>query len=52
MYIKARMEIHSQKVQGMMKQNVNTRKQNQDHQNNSNEVKNEMLKGHPLSQNS
>jgi hypothetical protein len=30
--------------------NVNTRKENQDHQNNCNEVKNMMLKGHPMPQ--
>jgi len=29
--------------------NINTQKENQDHQNNSNEVKDVMLKGHPLS---
>ncbi len=30
--------------------NVNTRKENQDFQNSSNEVKDVLLKGHPLSQ--
>jgi hypothetical protein len=30
--------------------NVNTQKENQDHQNNSNEVEDVMLKGHPLPQ--
>jgi len=30
--------------------NVNTQKENQDHQNNSNEVKDVMLKGHPIPQ--
>jgi hypothetical protein len=30
--------------------NVNTRKENQDHQNNNNEVDDIMLKGHPMPQ--
>jgi hypothetical protein len=30
--------------------NVNTQKENQDHQNSSNEVEDVMLKGHPLTQ--
>jgi hypothetical protein len=30
--------------------NVNTWKENQDHQNNSNEVEDVMLKGHPMAQ--
>jgi hypothetical protein len=30
--------------------NVNKRKENQDHQNNSNEVEDIMLKGHPMPQ--
>ncbi len=30
--------------------NVNTRKENQNHQNNNNEVENIMLKGHPMLQ--
>jgi hypothetical protein len=30
--------------------NVNTRKENQDHQNSSNEVEDVMLKGHPMPQ--
>jgi hypothetical protein len=30
--------------------NVNTQKENQDHQNSSNEVEDVMLKGHPLPQ--
>jgi hypothetical protein len=30
--------------------NVNTRKENHDHQNNSNEVEDVMLKGHPMPQ--
>jgi hypothetical protein len=30
--------------------NVNTRKENQDHQNSSNEVEDIMLKGHPMRQ--
>jgi hypothetical protein len=49
------MEINPQKVQGMFKRhvdaNVNTnQKENQDHQNNSNEVEDVMLKGHPMPQ--
>jgi hypothetical protein len=32
------------------KANVNTRKENQDHQNNNNEMEDVMLKGHPLPQ--
>jgi hypothetical protein len=43
------MEIHPQKVQGIAA-NINTRKENQDHQNNSNGMEDVMLKGHPLSQ--
>jgi hypothetical protein len=42
------MEIHSQKVQS--KANANTWKENQDNQNNSNEMEDVMLKGHPLPQ--
>jgi len=30
--------------------NVNTQKENQDHQNSSNEMENVMLKGHPMPQ--
>jgi hypothetical protein len=33
-----------------VEENVNTRKENQDHQNSSNEVEDVMLKGHPLPQ--
>ncbi len=45
------MEIHSQKVQGMMKQCKPTKaKLRSSNPNNSNEVEDEMLKGHSLSQ--
>jgi hypothetical protein len=43
------MEIYPQKVQRHVEANVNTQKENQDHQNSSNEVGGVMLKGHPLS---
>ncbi len=44
------MKIHPQKIQGMSKANVNTRNENEDHQNSSNEMEDVMLKGHPLLQ--
>jgi hypothetical protein len=43
------MEIHPQSMRHV-KANVNTEKENEDHQNNTNEVENIMLKEHPLPQ--
>jgi hypothetical protein len=42
--------IPSTKNTRHVKTNVNTRKENQNHQNSSIELKNVMLKGHPLPQ--
>jgi hypothetical protein len=44
------MEIHLQKVQGMSIQKLNTQKENQGHQNNSNKMEGVMLKGHYMPQ--
>ncbi len=44
------MKIHPKKNTRHVNVNVNTQKKNQNHQNNDNEMKNVMLKGHPMSQ--
>jgi hypothetical protein len=44
------MEIHPQKNIKHVKTNANTWKENQKNQNNNNEMKDVMLKGHPLPQ--
>jgi hypothetical protein len=44
------MEIHPQKNTRHVQANANTGKENQDHQNNSNEMEDIMLEGHFLPQ--
>jgi len=43
-YIQTRLEIHPQKSTRHVKANVNTQKENQDHQKNNNEVEDIVLK--------
>jgi hypothetical protein len=45
-----RANVNTQKENKDHENNVNTLKENEDHQNNSNEVEDIMLKGHPLPQ--